>query len=69
MGGCTLFSEECYQMTGYNENGDAKELELTASKNLRKYAYLVIKYRDKVLTYEVVEKSEVPVKALEALEK
>ncbi len=56
-----------YNLDGYDKDGNVKALEFTASKNLRKDAYLEIKYRDKVITYEEVEEKDVPEKAMEHL--
>ena len=51
-------------MTGYNEKGEAKEMEFTGSHNLRHDAYLRLVYNDKkgVTSWEEVQKQDIPQK-------
>jgi len=58
-----------YKLEGYDENGDSLLLSFTANHSLKKNAYLKIFYKkDEVVTYEEVEKTDIPEKALEQLE-
>lgn len=68
--GKTLTDYE-YTLTGYDENGKAKQLEFTAQKNLRVGAYLHIYYKKGkgVSSYEEVAKKELPKKAASQLNK
>ncbi|OTN75966.1 hypothetical protein A5886_001042 [Enterococcus sp. 8G7_MSG3316] len=64
-------NEYDYDLTGYNENGESKELSFTAFKDrpLRKEAYLKITWNEKrgVTSYEEVQASDIPTKALNQL--
>lgn len=58
-----------YNLTGYNKDGESKELYFTAGKELRENAYLMIyAKKDKIITYEEVAKADIPDKAKELLE-
>ncbi|WP_430534561.1 YxeA family protein [Listeria rocourtiae] len=58
-----------YSLQSYNENGEEKQLELIAQKNLRKGAYLeVFVKEDKgVTSYEEIKQKDVPKKAADKL--
>jgi len=57
-----------YTLNGFDEDGKSKDMTFTANHELRKNAYLRIYYKkDEVITYEEVEKDEMPEKALQLL--
>ena len=60
-----------YDLTGYNEDGDSKDLAFTAYRDrpLRKEAYLKITWNEKkgVTGYEEVQESDIPADALNQL--
>lgn len=59
-----------YKMDAVNENGDKKELEFSANKNLRKDAYLKIyvkKDTATVTSYDEVAEKELPKKVKSSL--
>lgn len=59
-----------YKLPAYDKNGDEKELEFTAGKQLREGAYLKVYYKESkgVTSYEEVTKKKLPDKAGEALQ-
>lgn len=58
-----------YKLTGFDKEGQEKELEFTAQKNLRKDAFLRVYHSDKkgVSAWEEVKKDELPAKVKEKL--
>ncbi|OPA79463.1 hypothetical protein BVG16_10365 [Paenibacillus selenitireducens] len=55
------YTRYTYTLPGYNKDGQAKDIEFNASKELRKDAYLKISIRaDKVLSYEEVQSKDLP---------
>ncbi|WP_088815228.1 MULTISPECIES: YxeA family protein [Listeria] len=56
-----------YSLPGFNEDGEKKELDFSAIKNLRKGAYLKIytKPIKGVTSYEEVQKADIPKEAQE----
>ncbi|GGE74158.1 YxeA family protein [Priestia taiwanensis] len=63
------FKSYNYKLTGFDEKANDKEMEFTATKNLRKDAYLRVYYSDDkgVTSWEEVKGNEVPEKALNKL--
>lgn len=61
----TNYTDYNYDFQGYNEEGEEKQLNLIAQKNLRKGAYLeVFVKEDKgVTSYEEVKQADVPKKS------
>lgn len=58
-----------YEMNGYNEDGEEKNLIFTSNHELRQNAYLRIYVKkDEVITYEEVETDDIPNKAQQLLE-
>ncbi|HBC91134.1 MAG TPA: hypothetical protein DCZ00_06810 [Lactococcus sp.] len=61
-----------YAGTQYDEEGQAQEVPLMASKQLRQGAYLKVTYNQKrklITNWSEITKAQVPKKALEQLEK
>lgn len=60
------FTRYYYTLTGYDEKGEAKEMNFTGDHNLRHDAYLRLVYNDKkgVTSWEEVQKQDIPQKAL-----
>lgn len=55
------YTKYIYTLPGYNKDGQAKDIEFSAGKELRKDAYLKISIRaDKVLSYEEVQAKDLP---------
>lgn len=67
----TIVNEYAYALTGYDEDGQSKALSFTAYQDrpLRKEAYLKITWNEKkgVTSYEEVQASDIPSKALDQL--
>lgn len=60
-----------YQLSAFDKSGNKKEFTFTASKELRKDAYLMLFVKDEkgVTSYEEVKKADIPKKALDQLGK
>ncbi|MBK5493235.1 YxeA family protein [Bacillus sp. TH13] len=61
-----------YKLTAFDNNGEEKQLEVRASKNLRKNAFLRVYYSDvekTVESWEEVTEVKLPLKAKEKLER
>ncbi|MBY7142428.1 YxeA family protein [Virgibacillus sp. NKC19-3] len=57
-----------YNLMGFDEDGEEKELSFTAGHQLKQGAYLKVHYKkDEVITYEEVDADDVPKKAQELL--
>ncbi|MFE4764556.1 YxeA family protein [Bacillus mycoides] len=58
-----------YTLPGFDKDGEKKEMEFTALKNLRKEAFLLIYYSEEkgVKSWEEVKKDELPTKVKEKL--
>ncbi|EJR80279.1 YxeA family protein [Bacillus cereus group sp. MYBK249-1] len=58
-----------YKLPAFNKDGNEKEMEFNAMKNLRKEAFLRVYYSDKkgVTAWEEVKKDELPAKVREKL--
>lgn len=65
------FADYKYELTGYDDKGDAQKLDFNANKArpLKRNAYLKLTYNKKkgVTKWEAVKKSDVPSKALAKL--
>lgn len=60
-----------YELPSYNENGKEEKLKFSATKNLRKDAYLklYVKGGKEVSSYDEVQFDEIPTKVQEKLKK
>lgn len=60
-----------YTVDGYDKKGNKKELEFSASENLKKETYLKVYYKEKkgVNDWEKIEKKDVPKEAMEKIDK
>ncbi|MFF3101308.1 YxeA family protein [Viridibacillus arvi] len=60
-----IFVTYIYNLEGVSAKGEAKTFEFTASKNLRKDAYLMLYVKDKkgVSSYDEVKLSDIPKEA------
>lgn len=57
-----------YNLLGFDEEGESKELSFTAGHPLKQGAYLQVYYKkDEIVTYEEVNAEEIPEKAQELL--
>src|SRR5699024_631904 len=57
-----------YNLIGFDEDGESKELLFTAGHQLKQGAYLQIYFKkDEVITYEDVDTDDIPEKAQELL--
>lgn len=57
-----------YNLMGFDEDGEVKELSFTAGDQLKQGAYLKVYYKkDDVITYEEVDADDVPKKAQKLL--
>jgi uncharacterized protein (TIGR01655 family) len=63
------FTQYNYSLTGFDKEGNDKELKFMATKNLRKEAYLLVYYSDDkgVTSWQEVKEEEVSEKALKKL--
>lgn len=59
-----------YNLMGFDEEGEVKELTFTAGNQLKQDAYLKVHYKkEEVITYEEVHADDIPQKAQKLLEK
>lgn len=57
-----------YNLAGYDEDGEKKDLLFTAGKELKQGAFLQVYYKeDEVITFEEVDEDEVPEQAIASL--
>jgi len=57
-----------YNLLGFDEDGEFKELSFTAAHQLKQGAYLQVYYKkDEVITYEEVNADDIPEKAQKLL--
>lgn len=64
------YKDYTYSLTGYDKRGKSQNFKLIESRQLRKGAYLDVRYDAKrgVLSWKEIRKSDVPKKALEHFE-
>ncbi|MFK4899223.1 YxeA family protein [Lactococcus petauri] len=61
------FENYYYNLTGYNDKGEAKKLNYTAGHNLKHGAFLKITYNNKrgVINWEEIQKKDIPQNVLD----
>lgn len=62
------YERYAYELRAYDKSGEARDLEFTSGKNLRKEAYLILYFKDdRVKSYEEVRFENLPKKVQELI--